>query len=467
MRARRALKSDVSHAAVHWCLAVLLAGTLALPFALRPRERQSALASGVAGLPERKLVIVSPHWEGIRVEFGRAFSEWTARRFGNATRLEWLDLGGTSDALRYVRSEFKRSPDGINVDLFFGGGIDPFFQLAEAGLLLSCRLPEEVLKPIPRTFAGVEIYDREKRWFGTCLSGFGIIYNRKVLEFLGLPEPRDWEDLARPEFFTWVGSGDPRSSGSVHMAYEIILQAYGWERGWATIVRMGGNIRNFSRSGGQVPRDTALGEVACGMAIDVYAWRQIARAGGERMGFCLPEGLTVVNPDGIGILKGAPNRDLAERFVEFVLSEAGQKLWVLKVGAPGGPRQFELDRLPVIPGFARRFGDQAAVSFDPFTWKGGFAYDSAKGPIRWTILNDLIGAAIIDTHDDLVAAWRAIKDRPDDPRLRELVRPPLSEEELLRLARERWADPQFRARTRAAWAAQARERYRRIARGGP
>jgi len=203
------------------------------------------------------------------------------------------------------------------------------------------------------------------------------------------------------------------------------------------------------------------------MAIDVYAWNQVAEAGPERMEFILPEGVTVVNPDGIGVLKGAPHKELAERFVAFVLSERGQKLWTLKLGAPGGPRRFALYRMPMIPGFAARFGQDAAVTFDPFKWRGGFTYDSDKGSLRWTILNDLIGACIIDTHEDLVAAWRAVRHLPaDHPRVLELVRPPVSEQELLRLASERWSEPEFRARTCAQWASEATRRYRRIARGG-
>jgi len=454
-----------SAGALKWTLVVSLGVVLALPFILRPQEAKRH-EGAAAPLPTRKLILISPHWEGIREEFGRAFSRWTERRFGHRTTLEWLDVGGTSDALRYVLSEFKRSPDGIDIDLFFGGGVDPYLRLAREGLLSPCRLPAEVLDRIPQNHAGIEVYDREHRWFGACLSGFGIIYNRKVLDFLGLPVPRDWADLALPRYFTWVGSGDPRSSGSVHMAYEIILQAYGWKKGWANIVRMGANVRNFSRSGGDVPVETALGEVACGLAIDVYAWRQVSEVGPDRMGFVLPEGLTVVNPDSIAVLKGAPNRELAEKFVAFVLSEEGQRLFVLKPGAPGGPKEFPLGRLPVIPGLAKELGDAAAVTFDPYTWRGGFRYDPDKGSLRWTILNDLIGATLIDTHRDLVAAWRAVKDRPPGSRrIAELTAPPLSEEELLRLARERWDDAAFRARTRARWTAEARERYRRIAKG--
>ena len=272
--------------------------------------------------------------------------------------------------------------------------------------------------------------------------------------------------MGRPEYFTWVGSGDPRSSGSVHMVYEIIAQAYGWEKGWATTVRMGGNVRGFSRSASQVPKDCALGEVACGMAIDVYARSQIAEVGTDRMGFVLPEGMTAVNPDGIGMFKGAPNKDLAQKFVAFVLSEEGQKLWLLRRGVPGGPKEFELGRMSVIPNFAARFGDDAAVPGDPFQWLGAFIYDSEKGSVRWTILNDLIGAWLIDAHDQLVAAWRRMKDLPrGDPRVADLVRVPVSEEEMLRLAREKWSDPKFRTEVLAGWVREARQRYERIARG--
>ena len=446
-----------------FALGIAILATLALPFALRPREQADEGAQPLRTLPVQKLILISPHWEGVRAEFGRAFSEWTAQRFGHRTELEWLDMGGAADAIRYVKSEFTRSPPGINVDIFFGGGVDPFMQLADLGLLEPVHLSEHVLEAIPRTFSGVPVYDEDAGWFGTALAGFGILHNKKICERLGLPIPMTWQDLGRPEYLTWVGSGDPRSSGSIHMAYEIILQAYGWEKGWEIVTRMCGNTRNFSRAGSEVPKDAAIGEIACGMSIDVYAWRQVAEVGADRMGFVLPEGLTVINPDGIAVLKGAPHPELAVRFVEFVLTEPGQKLWCLKLGAPGGPREFELDRMPVIPGFAARFGTDAAVLYDAYAWKSGFTYDADKGSLRWTILNDLLGATMIDTHRELTAAWRRVSNLPaDDARVRALTTPPLPEIELLQLAREKWNDAEFRARTRARWANEAKARYRRI-----
>jgi ABC-type Fe3+ transport system substrate-binding protein len=439
--------------------------TLALPFLLRP-EAAPKPARPVPSGSVQKLVLISPHWEGIRSEFGQAFSQWCVAHLGYPVELEWLDVGGTSEAVRYVRSEFARTPEGIRVDLFFGGGIDPYIQFAQDGLLAACDLPAPVLAAIPQSYAGIDLYDPQHRWFGACLAGFGILYNRQVCRLLGLPDPATWEDLGRPEFFSWVGSGDPRASGSVHMAYEIILQAYGWEKGWSVLLRMSGNTRGFSRAASSIPKDTAVGEVACGTCIDVYAWRQVAEVGEDRMGFCLPEKLTVVNPDGIAVLKGAPNPELAARFIEFVLTEPGQQLWSLKAGVPGGPREFDLGRVPVIPGLAAKWGRQATVTFDPYQWKGGLAYDAARGSRRWAILNDLVGAMMIDTHPELVLAWQKVKGLPaDDARVQDLLLPPLTEADVMSLAGEKWKDAEFRARTCAQWATGARDRYRRIAGG--
>jgi hypothetical protein len=221
------------------------------------------------------------------------------------------------------------------------------------------------------------------------------------------------------------------------------------------------NARNFSRASSEVTKNTAMGEVAAGMAIDVYGWRQVAEVGPDNMGFVLPDALTVINPDSIAVLKGAPHADLARAFVTFVLSETGQKLWILKKGAPGGPELFELDRLSVIPGLSTRYADTAAVPFDPYKWTPGFTYDAEKGSTRWTILNDLLGSMMIDTHDELRQAWeRALAD-PSGKLVEALVRPPFTESDLLDMA-GRWNDSEFRARTCAQWAREAQQRYEAI-----
>lgn len=409
-----------------------------------------------------KLVLLSPHSDEIQNEFSAAFERHYQVQNGRPISIEWLDVGGgTSSIMRFIKGEFVRTPAGIEIDLFFGGGLDPYTELAEMGLFETYRLPDALLDRIPaRIGGGIPVYDEQHRWYGATLAGFGIVYNRKVLDVLGFPVPDSWADLGDFRYQSWVGSGDPRFSGSVHMAYELIIQAYGWEKGWEVITRMGANVRNFSASGSTAPKDVAVGEVAYGLSIDFYAWAQITEVGADYVGFTMPDNMTIVNPDGIAILKGAPNQGAAREFLRFVMSEQGQKLWFLKQGVPDGPVNVQLNRFTVVPDLYDTFRDQAAVTLNPFEWRSDLTYDSAKASARWSVLNDLIGSLVIDSHERLRAAWiRAQADGLTDEEIRALCAVPVSEAAALELGKTWRSDPRLRIEKLGEWGTFAREKY--------
>ena len=410
-------------------------------------------------LAGKKVIIVSPHWEGIQTEFERGFEQFSEARTGERIRVEWLDQGGTSAMLRFVKSEFAARPEGIGIDMMFGGGVDPYLELRRLNLMHPYRLPEDILEKIAPRIGGMPMYDPDYHWYGATLAGFGIIFNKAVLNMIHLPEPKTWEDLGDPRLLTWVGSADPRSSGSVHMAYEIILQAFGWEKGWEVLTRLGANVRNFTKGSNQSVKDVAVGEVAYGLAIDFYAWAQVDEVGAEYIGYTMPENLTIVNPDAIAILRGAPNPEAARLFLEFVLSEPGQKLWMLRKGAPGGPIEFQLNRFSVTPTLYEKAGESTSVRMNPFDWHSSLIYDSEKGSARWRIVNDLVGVLLVDSHRELVRAWKQVIERGvGEEDLRSLCAVPISEDEALDLA-GKWGDPEIRNRTIAAWTAFARKKY--------
>ncbi len=407
-----------------------------------------------------QLVLMSPHSDEIQNEFESAFVAFYQKTTGRDVRVEWLDIGGgTSSILRYIKSEFGRSPEGIGIDVFFGGGTAPYVDLSERGLCHPYRLSDTALNRLPAQIGGVPLYDSAYQWYGATLSGFGIVYNRRVLEILNLPIPQTWADLGAPELFSWVGSGDPRKSGSVHMAYELILQAYGWEKGWEVITTMGANVRNFGQGGSYAPKEVAVGEVAYGLSIDFYAWAQVAEVGDDYVGFVMPDNLTIVNPDGIAILKGAPNLKVAQVFLEFVMSDAGQKLWFLKKGVPGGPVVKQLNRFTVLPDLYTRYQSDAAVTLNPFEWRSDLIYDAELGSGRWRVLNDLIGVMVIDSQRALQVAWKnAMTDGVSEEERKALSSVPVSEAEALKLEQS-WGDAEVRNRTMANWMDLARDKY--------
>jgi ABC-type Fe3+ transport system substrate-binding protein len=417
-----------------------------------------------SALAQQKLVIVSPHWEGIRKEFTRAYQVWYMKNYQDTVEIVWLDQGGGSDVLRYLKSEYSKKPNGIAIDMFFGGGLDPYIELAKLNLLVPNKVSDKTLRGIPADYYGIPLYDKKYRFYGIALAGFGILENTVVIRQMRLPQVKTWQDLTQPRLRGWVGSADPRHSGSVHMMYEIILQAYGWEKGWEIITQLGANAKSFPKTASVTPEDVKLGEVAYGLAIDVYAWSKINEVGKDKLRYIFPHGVTVINPDCIAILKGTPNLAVAKTFVEFSLTPEAQKLLMLPKGAPDGPNEFTLNRMSILPKLYDELGSRSIIPVNPFKSKAGMNYDPEKGAARYILLNDLLGAMIIDTHTELVQAWTKISARGIRPAvIQDLCRPPITELEAMQLAQTKWTDQTFRNQQVADWIRFAQQKYTRLA----
>ncbi|NOY79535.1 MAG: ABC transporter substrate-binding protein [Kiritimatiellaeota bacterium] len=397
-----------------------------------------------------------------------------------------------------ARQAFLSSDVGIGIDLFFGGGQYEFGRMASRGILVPCglrkRRPELFSGPTPvllERVGGEVWYDAADRYYGACLAAFGICFNLDRWRDLGLGDgpdtwPKAWEDLGRTELFGQIGVADPSKSGSITKAFEMLIQqqmarsvaanggaatpaalARGWEDAFLLVRRIGGNARYFTFSAGRVPVDVGQGAVAAGMCIDFYGRGEAEwtarNVGREVMRYVTPAGGSSVSADPIGMLRGAPHPELARTFIDFVFSKAGQRLWDYRRGVPGGPDRYALRRLPIRRDVytaedRRRMSDPDAR---PFELAAGFTYHP-----RWTarlfgLIRILIRVAIIDCHDELTRAWRAVCDAGGPANVPaamvELRKLPFTYAEAGKMARElgdkrkqvaltrRWADF-FRAR---------------------
>jgi len=481
-------------------LLILLVATVALPFALRPRKPGAARADAT-------LVIITPHNEAIRYEFGRAFAQWYHQQTGRTVFVDWRVIGGTSEITRYLdgayaaafedfwthalkrpwsdpvrsafadarirpavspagdtpaqaaRRAFLASDVGCGLDLFFGGGPYDFVRQADAGRIVDCgvlaRHPEWFTDDvIPRFFAGQEYWDRQGRWIGTVLSNYGILYSRESLARLGISAPPiQWADLQDPRLLGEVALADPTKSSSMATAFENLIQQQmqerllalmaaadrisdldeaattakavreGWIRGLQSVQLIAANARYFTDSSQKVPIDVDDGNCAAGMCIDFYGRQQAEaerrRSGSTRLEFVAPAGGTVGSVDPIALLRGAPHRDVALAFIDWVLSPDGQKLWNFRHGTPGGPERYDLRRMPVRRDFYAQ-GDWKPYRSDPgvspFSEREQLVYHEAWTGGLFRELSFVIRISCQDLHPELVSAWRAIiaAGRPDD-----------------------------------------------------
>ena len=412
-------------------LLVLLA---ALPVALAPRGEEPDLRM-------RRVIVYTPHNEQIRFEFARAFAAWHARNFGEPAEVVWNTPGGTSEIRRILDANAEAAlragrPIGGNADLVFGGGSYEYGQLkreitvdGRSGRILEpAGLDDAFLAQVygPDTIGGEPLFDPERYWYGTALSGFGIVYNRHLLAKLGVGEPTEWADLADARLCGAITMVNPSQSGSVTTALEAILQRLGWERGWQVILRMAANARSVASSAPKVPLDVSSGDSAAGPSIDFYGRYQaqaiIDSGGGPRLGYIDPEGQTFIDPDPIALLSNAPNRETAERFIRFVLSDEGQALWQFEAKARPdgelGPHRFELRRMPIRRDFLAKFGDSFIDKVDPFA-----IASKVENPDRnaRAFIAPLFSAMCADRRDELSRAWDAIRTHPSYPAGRALV----------------------------------------------
>jgi len=195
----------------------------------------------------------------------------------------------------------------------------------------------------------------------------------------------------------------------------------------------------------------------------VYGLYQVSSVGTDSMAFLYPKGATVINPDAIGIFKGAPNIQTAQRFIDFLLSTEGQSLWVQPRGKPGGPTKFEIPRMSVRPDLYGAYPPGTGF-LNPFTQPVRMHFDDGLASRRRHVLQGLLGATLIDPHSDLTKAWNKIRILPPgqrDTAIEQFAAAPISENELNSLAAD-WDNAVKRNKLILHWQREAMQKYRRF-----
>ncbi|MFK7884759.1 MAG: ABC transporter substrate-binding protein [Phycisphaerales bacterium] len=436
-------------------IAVLLGVILGVPFVMTAGARSGHKAA--ANTP--RLIIVSPHVPQIRTEFGRAFADWHEAKFGEPVEVDWRAPGGTSEIRKQLDAIFQAavknlaSKDGISADtpdtfmmpqgsveydIFFGGGSYDHGGAARPMNIAVTSSNGEVFtakirQTAPAGFTQAELdelfgpnfigpqqlYDPQQRWIGTALSSFGIVYNRDVLERLGVEVPTSFRALGNPKLISWVALADPRQSGSITTTFDSILGNEGWEDGWRTLRSMSGATRYFTNSSTKPPIDVSQGEAAAALAIDFYGRGQaqvIAESGGgDRVGYTDPAGSVYVDADPISLINGGPNPELAKRFIRFTLTDQAQALWQFRAsdesnptgpnGKPMGPTEHELRRMPVRRAMYDQYFDAFIDRVDPYD-----IVSDVENPGWRTGVQVMMGCFGVDLANECRAAYVALNE---------------------------------------------------------
>jgi iron(III) transport system substrate-binding protein len=136
--------------------------------------------------------------------------------------------------------------------------------------------------------------------------------------------PRDWDDLLTPAYRDQVSMPSPLLSGTAAEFVLGFLQQRG-DAGWQYFARLKGNGAIWPGENAAAIAPVQMGSRSVLMA-GVGHTALEAKAQGNSLDLVLPASGTLLIPRPIMILSSSKQMDTAKRFVDFVLSDAGQEL---------------------------------------------------------------------------------------------------------------------------------------------
>ena len=341
-------------------------------------------ASAHAQAPSGKITVLTSFSKDVTDPFKKAFE---AAHPGTTVEIQNRN---TNAGVRFL--EETRAAN--QADIFWASAPDAFEVLKNKKLL-------QPYKPkaagIPEKIGAYPINEKDGFYSGFAASGYGIMWNERYAKANKLPDPKEWQDLAKAVYFDHVSIAAPSRSGTTHLTIETILQGEGWEKGWRTIKEVGGNFRNVTERSFGVPDAVNSGQVGYGIVIDFFAFS--AQASGFPVKFVYPSVTTIV-PANVGVVANAPNKPGAEAFVEYLLSPAGQEVLLDK----------GIRRLPVRPDTYAKAPADYPNPFKDSSFGGKVTFNSDLSEKRTAVVDTVFDQLITFQLDGLKAATKAIHE---------------------------------------------------------
>ncbi len=161
------------------------------------------------------------------------------------------------------------------------------------------------------------LYDAKGYYYGTKMITTGIAYNTQA-SF----KPDSWWDLTKPNLRNLTAMPSPLYSGAalIHLATLTENNNIGWDY----YQQLKDNQVQAQGGNGGVLNALSSGTKAYGALVDYLAIREKAK--GAPIEFVFPkEGVSMVT-EPVAILAGSKEKQAAQKFVDFLLSNQGQEL---------------------------------------------------------------------------------------------------------------------------------------------
>jgi iron(III) transport system substrate-binding protein len=157
--------------------------------------------------------------------------------------------------------------------------------------------------------------DPEHLWIANNVHVMVFEVNRKLLG--SQPAPRSWRDLQNPSWKGKVVMADPANSGGAFTQATHMINLFGGgdrEKGWQELEKVIRNMRILNKIS-LVHTGVGQGEYPVGLALEYAAYEFVHN--GAPVEIVYPEDGTVIQAEGLAVIKGAKHPEAARKFVDF------------------------------------------------------------------------------------------------------------------------------------------------------
>jgi len=162
-------------------------------------------------------------------------------------------------------------------------------------------------------------------WVGMDVWGAAICFNTVEAARQGLPVPRRWADLLRPEYRGKIVMPNPASSGTGYFYVTAWLSLFGEKGGWDYMDRLHANIAQYSHSGSKPCKQAAAGEFPIGLAFEYRAAR--LKQEGAPIDIIFPQEGLGWDLEATVILKDTRHLAAAQALADWAASRAANELY--------------------------------------------------------------------------------------------------------------------------------------------
>ena len=206
--------------------------------------------------------------------------------------------------------EENGSPSG---DVWFGGTTDPYNEAAAAGLLE----PYDAINSV--NLISDTYKDADNNWYGIYKGILGFMVNREEIERLGIEEPKDWDDLLKPEYKGLIGISNPSTAGTAKLVINTMVQMKGHDEAMEYFKELDKNVYQYTKSGSGPSKMVGPGECVIAVGFLHDGITQIL-AGYDNIDLIIPASGTSYEIGATAIFKGCKHPNAAKLWIEYALS---------------------------------------------------------------------------------------------------------------------------------------------------